>query len=113
MGSQGPRLLGVRSLKVLNAFTVQFNWYGILPLEFKQGENAKTLNLTGLETYTLKCQDLKPKAHITVHVTTADGQTREFEAKVRIDTPKEMEYYQHGGILHYVLRNLSQQKAAV
>ncbi len=113
--AKGPRLLGVRAViaeSIERIHRSNLIGMGILPLEFKQGENAKILNFTGHETFTLKCQHLKPKEHIKVQVKSADGKTKEFEAKVRIDTPKEMEYYQHGGILHYVLRNLSQKAAS-
>ncbi len=85
---------------------------GVLPLQFKDGESRETLNLTGKETYSI--EGLKPGVQ-TVMVIVEDGdERRQFEAIVRIDTPKEWDYYQHGGILQYVLRQLagSDQKAA-
>ena len=79
---------------------------GVLPLQFLPYENAQTLNLTGKESYTLLLEQLAPQGQLTVRVTD-NNQTREFNVRVRIDTPKEMEYYRHGGILHYVLRHLA------
>ena len=70
---------------------------GVLPLQFSDGESVKSLGLTGNETFTI--------AGIAGH--DDDGNTTEFEARLRIDTPKELDYYQHGGILHYVLRQLA------
>ena len=73
---------------------------GVLPLQFPDGESAESLGLTGEETF-----DLAPleEGARTLRVR-ADG--KEFEARVRIDTPTEWLYYRHGGILHYVLRGL-------
>jgi aconitate hydratase len=73
---------------------------GILPLQFPDGENAESLGLSGKETFDL--EKLEDGAR-TLKVT-ADG--KEFEARVRIDTPNEWLYYRHGGILQFVLRNL-------
>jgi len=78
---------------------------GVLPLQFQEGETAETLGLDGEETFTIE----SPEGKRTVRVTArkADGSTVEFDARVRIDTPQEFEYYRHGGILHYVLRHLA------
>jgi aconitate hydratase len=74
---------------------------GILPLQFPDGENAESLGLTGEETF-----DLAPleEGATTLKVTTSAG--KDFEARVRIDTPNEWLYYRHDGILHFVLRDL-------
>ncbi len=80
---------------------------GVLPLQFLDEENAASLNLTGKETFSISLQGIKPQDTITVDVTDSQGKVHSFQAKVRIDTPKELEYYQHGGILHYVLRHLA------
>jgi aconitate hydratase len=82
---------------------------GILPLVFAQGESAKSLELSGEEVYSIRgiAEGLAPGAYLTVTATPADGRERSFQAKVRIDTPEELEYYRHGGILHYVLRQLA------
>jgi len=78
---------------------------GVLPLQFKPGESAETLGLTGLETFDIEgIEELNngtTPAEVTV---TADG--KRFTAVVRIDTPGEADYYRHGGIMQYVLRSL-------
>ncbi|WP_417563825.1 aconitate hydratase [Microbacterium sp.] len=79
---------------------------GVLPLQFHDGESADALGLDGTETYSivgLEGQDDVPR-EVTVRVEPDDGEAREFTATVRIDTPTEREYYRHGGILQYVLR---------
>lgn len=83
---------------------------GVLPLQFMDEENATSLNLTGKEAFSISLQGIKPQDTISVEVTDSSGKTRSFQAKVRIDTPKELEYYQNGGILHYVLRHLAKAK---
>ena len=81
---------------------------GVLPLEFKAGENAATLGLTGTEVFNLVgvADGLKPRGDVTVVATAADGSTREFTATARIDTPEELVAFRHGGILPYVVRQL-------
>jgi aconitate hydratase len=75
---------------------------GVLPLQFKDGESAESLGLTGKETFDI--DPVKPgDREVRIRV---DGD-RAFTARVRIDTPKEWDYYEHGGILHYVLRQLA------
>jgi len=76
---------------------------GILPLEFEAGKTAESLGLTGSESFDIEGLDeiLRKGAGATVK---ADGKT--FSVRVRIDTPKELDYYRHGGILQYVLRQL-------
>jgi aconitate hydratase len=79
---------------------------GVLPLQFAEGDTAATLGLDGTETYTitgLSGQDDVPE-QVTVRVQPDEGEAREFTAVVRIDTPTERDYYRHGGILQYVLR---------
>jgi aconitate hydratase len=86
---------------------------GILPLQFKAGETVESLGLTGEETFSLS--GLKAMLddkfaggkEMKVTATAADGSKKEFVATVRIDTPQEILYYQHGGILQYVLRQLA------
>jgi aconitate hydratase len=80
---------------------------GILPLNFLDGESAQSLGLTGKEIYDIEELTIHNSRNITVVATAEDGNITRFHAKVRIDTPKEWEYYQHGGILHYVLRQLA------
>ena len=74
---------------------------GILPLQFMPGENAESLGLTGREEFAIIGIDGGEASEVTVR---ADG--KEFRARVRLDTPREREYFQHGGILRYVLRRL-------
>jgi aconitate hydratase len=79
---------------------------GVLPLQFRAGENAESLGLDGTETYSvsgIEGQEQVPH-EVTVRVQPDEGEAREFTAVVRIDTPTEQEYYRHGGILQYVLR---------
>jgi aconitate hydratase len=80
---------------------------GILPLQFRPGENPQTLGLDGSETYsTLNLEDaLRPGQTITVQAEHSDGRVTTFEATCRIDTPVEVDYYRNGGILHTVLRH--------
>jgi aconitate hydratase len=81
---------------------------GVLPLQFKAGDTAASLKLTGGESYSLLgvAGDLKPRGDIRVVATSADGSTREFEVTARIDTPEELVAFRHGGILPYVVRQL-------
>jgi aconitate hydratase len=82
---------------------------GVLPLQFAAGESAQTLGLTGTETYSVTgfegSENAVPR-EVTVRAK-ANGGERGFTAEVRIDTPAEAEYYRHGGILQYVLRQLA------
>ena len=80
---------------------------GVLPLQFKPGDSAESLGLTGEELYSIT--GLENAAELPGEVTVRvdqDGQTRELTASVRIDTPAEAAYFRHGGILPYVLRQL-------
>ena len=81
---------------------------GILPLQFKPGENAESLGLTGQETFTIRglAAGLRPRQEVTVDVATKDGKTRSFTALARLDTPVDIRYYTNGGILHTVLRKM-------
>ncbi len=79
---------------------------GVLPLQFKDGENAESLGLTGQESYTIHVDDnLQPRQEVQVDVTDADGNTRTITTVCRVDTPVEVDYYRNGGILQTVLRN--------
>ena len=81
---------------------------GVLPLEFVQGQTWQSLGLSGEEEYTIEGLDdnLQPRSTITVTAKSADGSAKSFSARVRIDTPVEMDYYRNGGILQTVLRKL-------
>ena len=78
---------------------------GVLPLQFKDGENRDSLGLNGNEVFDFDTLNKGAKV-LGVTATSPDGSVKKFEVRVRIDTPKEWAYYQHGGILQYVLRQL-------
>ncbi len=109
--AKGPKLLGVRAVIAESYERIHRSnlvGMGILPLQFKSGETRASLGLTGEELYTIDGieKDLKPKMEILVKVEDARGISKSFGAILRIDTPEEVEYYRHGGILSYVLRQL-------
>jgi len=81
---------------------------GVLPLEFTEGQNARSLGLSGEESFEITGLAGSEAPPATVHVVARDkqGRTQEFETLVRIDTPVEAAYYRHGGILQYMLRQL-------
>ena len=82
---------------------------GVLPLQFKEGVSAATLNLDGTETFDLTGLEggsVTPRQDVTLKINRADGSTEEVPLTLRIDTPIEVEYYRGGGILPYVLRQL-------
>jgi aconitate hydratase len=81
---------------------------GVLPLQFSDGQNAQSLGLTGRESFEITGLKRGAAKSVGVIATADDGRRIEFQARLRIDTPKELDYYQHGGILHYVLRQLAQ-----
>ena len=81
---------------------------GVLPLQFREGASALTLKLDGTETYDLAGlgPNLKPRQDLTLSIARADGSVENIHVRCRIDTPIEIDYYRHGGILPYVLRQL-------
>ncbi len=109
--AKGTILLGVRAVIVESYERIHRSnliGMGVLPLQFKEGEGRKELNLTGEDSFTIKGLDnLTPSQQVEVEVTRTDGSTDTFTALCRIDTANEMEYYRNGGILHYVLRKLA------
>jgi aconitate hydratase len=119
--AKGTRLLGVAAVIAESYERIHRSnliGMGVVPLEFLPGENAATLGLTGeeiLETVglpALLAGDLRGARQITVNYTRADGGKGSFQAKVRIDTPQEASYYQHGGILPFVLRQMLASRPA-
>jgi aconitate hydratase len=113
--AKGPRLLGVRAVIAQSYERIHRSnlvGMGILPLQFLDGDSAESLGLTGFERYDiLSLADVLVEGFpngrgVSVRVTHQPDQSREFRAIVRIDTPQEMAYYRHGGILEYVLRSL-------
>ena len=108
--AKGPALLGVRAVLVESIERIHRSnliGMGVLPLQFRDGENAASLGLDGTEVYST--EGLEPGARaVTVVADPAHGGTpKRFTARVRIDTPKEWDYFRHGGILHYVIRQLA------
>jgi aconitate hydratase len=108
--AKGPKLLGVRAVIAESFERIHRSnlvGMGILPLQFTNGESAKGLALTGRETFEITgLGALTSGQKVTVRATDDAGKTREFTALCRIDTPNEVEYFRHGGILPYVLRSL-------
>ncbi len=109
--AKGTLLLGVRAVIAVSFERIHRSnlvGMGVLPLEFAKGSSWESLGLTGEETYEIKGIDesLKPLSTLTVVATAADGSKREFPCRLRIDTPVELDYYRHGGILQTVLRKL-------
>ena len=85
---------------------------GVLPLQFRDGENAQTLGLSGNETFDITGYSDASAEMVQVTATPEDGDAIHFDAVVRIDTPKERDYFEHGGILQYVLRQLAKPSEA-
>ena len=108
--AKGPRLLGVRAVIAESYERIHRSnlvGMGILPLEFVDGQNTQSLGLTGTETFDIVGLDNGESKRVEVRATAPDRSVRTFAAKVRIDTPNEVDYYRNGGILHYVLRRLA------
>jgi aconitate hydratase len=108
--AKGPKLLGIRAVIAESYERIHRSnlvGMGILPLEFAPADTAASLGLTGEETYSVeRLTEAISARKAIVRARYADGAVREFVATVRIDTPQEREYYRHGGILHFVLRQL-------
>jgi aconitate hydratase len=113
--AKGPRLLGVRAVIAESYERIHRSnlvGMGIVPLQFGAGDSAATLGLTGEEVYDIEglaaavAGNFAHGRNITVRARRPDGAVREFQATIRIDTPQEVLYYKHGGILQYVLRQL-------
>jgi aconitate hydratase len=108
--AKGTLLLGVKAVITKSYERIHRSnliGMGVLPLQFLDGEDAESLGLTGTEIYDISGQTDAAADTVTVTATPGDGDAITFKAKVRIDTPKERDYYEHGGILHYVLRQLA------
>jgi aconitate hydratase len=110
-GAKGPALLGVKAAIAESFERIHRSnlvGMGILPLQFLAGQDRESLGLTGKETYAFTgiAGKLQPKSRVTVTATDDAGKVTTFETTCRIDTPVELDYYRHGGILQYVLRQL-------
>ena len=116
--AKGPLLLGVRAVIVESFERIHRSnliGMGILPLQFPAGKSPETLGLSGEESFEITgvkplIDNFKPGRHLKVKATGKNGAVVEFEALLRIDTPQEAQYYRHGGILQYVIRQLLQAK---
>ena len=109
--AKGTNLLGVRAV-IATSFErihrANLVFMGVLPLEFAQGTSFDSLGLTGKETFDIEVpEDLAPRQALEVRATCADGSVKAFETLVRVDTPVEVNYYRHGGILPFVLRKMA------
>jgi aconitate hydratase len=106
--AKGPLLLGIRAVIAESFERIHRSnlvGMGVLPLQFKNGENAASLGLTGEETYEiLGVAQIGAGQDVKVKATSSDGKVKEFTTRSRIDTPNEVEYFRNGGILPYVLR---------
>jgi len=108
--AKGTMLLGVKAVIAESFERIHRSnliGMGVLPLQFKDGDSAQSLGLTGKESFEIIGLNGGAAKMVTVVATPASGAPVRFEARVRIDTPKEREYYQHGGILQFVLRQLA------
>jgi aconitate hydratase len=113
--AKGPKLLGIRAVIAESYERIHRSnlvGMGILPLQFGAGDNAESLGLTGEEVFSIEGlaedvrNDFAGGREVTVVAERPDGEIHRFTATVRIDTPQEIRYYEHGGILPYVLRQL-------
>jgi aconitate hydratase len=108
--AKGTRLLGARAVIAESYERIHRSnliGMGVLPLEFQRGETRESLGLTGHEVFSIEgVVSLAPGSAITVRAKSPDGKEKRFTATARVDTPEEVSYYKHGGILQYVLRQM-------
>ena len=109
--AKGTRLLGVKAVIAASYERIHRSnlvGMGVLPLQFQEGTTAQTLGLDGTETFDITGlgEDLKPRQDLVLRITGKDGSAQEVTVRVRIDTPIEVDYYRHGGILPFILRQL-------
>jgi aconitate hydratase len=108
--AKGTNLLGVKAVLAESFERIHRSnlvGMGVLPLQFQDGQNAESLGLTGEEQFAIHGIDNAEASEVDVTATPATGEAIRFTARVRIDTPKERDYFRNGGILHYVLRQLA------
>ncbi len=106
--AKGVSLLGVKAVVAESYERIHRSnliGMGVLPLEFNSGDSAESIGLNGFETFDMDSITKDSKV-ASLRAKSKDGEVKTFEAKIRIDTPKEWEYFEHGGILHYVIRRL-------
>ena len=112
--AKGTQLLGVKAVICTSFERIHRSnliGMGVLPLNFREGESAESLGLNGTETFSISGLGDGSVDFVDVVAVAEDGSRTEFQARVRLDTPKEVDYYRHGGILHYVLRQLASEHA--
>ncbi|WP_299674421.1 aconitate hydratase AcnA [uncultured Roseobacter sp.] len=113
--AKGTALLGVKAVIAESFERIHRSnlvGMGVIPFEFTGGDTRKSLGLTGEETVSIHGLDtIKPLQEVPCTITMADGTVKDITLKCRIDTAIEIEYIEHGGVLHYVLRNLAQEAA--
>ena len=113
--AKGTNLLGVKAVIAESFERIHRSnlvGMGVIPFEFTGGDTRKSLGLTGEESVSIKGLDsIQPLQEVPCEITMADGTVKEITLKCRIDTAIEIEYVEHGGVLHYVLRNLAQEAA--
>jgi aconitate hydratase len=111
--AKGTNLLGIKTVIAESFERIHRSnlvLMGVLPLQFKEGENAETLGLTGKETIEVDVSEtVRPRDLVRVKAIAEDGTVKSFEAVVRFDSEVEIDYYRHGGILQMVLRNKMKQ----
>jgi aconitate hydratase len=108
--AKGVLLLGVKAVIASSYERIHRSnliGMGVLPLQFLNGDNAESLGLDGTESFDITGHTNSDAENVTVTATAEDGSIKSFTAQIRIDTPKERDYYEHGGILQYVLRQLA------
>jgi aconitate hydratase len=113
--AKGTMLLGVKAVIAESFERIHRSnliGMGVVPLQYHQGQSAQSLGLTGKEVFSIAGLGSGDAKEVKVTAQPATGKPIEFTVRVRIDTPKEREYFRHGGILHYVLRQLASQKSA-
>lgn len=108
--AKGTNLLGVRAVIAESFERIHRSnlvGMGVLPLTFKEGQSIESLGLDGTETYSIELHEqLLPKSDLQMNITSKDGRSRAITLTCRLDSPIEVSYFEHGGILHYVLRRL-------
>jgi len=110
--AKGTQLLGVKAVITVSFERIHRSnliGMGVLPLNFMNGESADSLGLDGTETYAIEGLGDGSAKVVTVTATAVDGSRKQFKARSRLDTPKEVDYYRHGGILNFVLRQLASE----
>jgi aconitate hydratase len=113
--AKGTRLLGVKAVVAASFERIHRSnlvGMGVLPMQFEEGTSAQTLGLDGSETYSITglSDHIQPGQTVTLEITRKDGAKQSVPVRLRIDTPIEIDYYRHGGILPFVLRELVARK---